>query len=65
MLPVIPVIALGALVTAGVVWRRRRDRADAEAPRDDMLRAGSTPEQSPEAAYRRAQGKSSWMRPSF
>jgi len=64
MFPLIPFVFLGGLVTAGVVWRRRRDREAADAPHDDLLRAGAEPDQSPEAASRRAEGKAAWMRPS-
>jgi hypothetical protein len=46
------------------VWRRRRDRDAAEAPRDDTLRAGEDSATSPETAARHAEGKAAWMRPS-
>ncbi|MFG6443984.1 hypothetical protein ACFXQA_01785 [Microbacterium sp. P07] len=60
----LPLLFLAGLVTAGVVWRRRKDRDAAEAPRDDTMRAGSEPVDSPESAARRAEGKAAWMRPS-
>jgi hypothetical protein len=60
----LPFLFLAAIITAGVVWRRRRDRDSADAPRDDTLRAGADPDQTPEGAARRAEGKAAWMRPS-
>jgi hypothetical protein len=60
----LPFLFLAGLVTAGIVWRRRRDRDAAAAPRDDTLRAGEDPATSPETAARHAEGKAAWMRPS-
>jgi|GEM_PF-6064025 hypothetical protein len=47
------------------MWRLRERRRARDAVRDDTLRAGTAPEQSPEAAALRAEGRSSWMRPTF
>lgn len=60
----LPLLFLVALISAGVVWRRRADRSAREAGRDDTLRAGADASQTPEAASRRAEGKAAWMRPS-
>ena len=58
-----PILFVGGLVTAGIVWRRQADRDRREAARDDTLRAGADPETSPESASRLAEGKAAWMRP--
>jgi hypothetical protein len=60
----LPLLCLGGLITVGVMWRRKRDRDAFEAGRDDTLRAGVDPTESPESAARRAEGKAAWMRPS-
>jgi hypothetical protein len=52
------IIALVAAV--GMLLRVRHKRA---ATRDDTMRAGSSGDLSSEAAARRAQGTTSWMRP--
>jgi hypothetical protein len=60
----LPFLFLTGLITAGIVWRRRRDRDSADAPRDEMLRAGEDAATTPESAARLAEGKAAWMRPS-
>jgi hypothetical protein len=50
-----------ALVAAVVVLLRVRKRRSAT--RDDTMRAGQSGDVTPDAAARRAQGSTSWMRP--
>ncbi|MCD1269643.1 hypothetical protein B5M43_012490 [Microbacterium sp. MEC084] len=56
---------LAAILGGAVMWRLRERRRARDAVRDDTLRAGTAPEQSREAAALRAEGRSSWMRPTF
>ncbi|WP_203136550.1 hypothetical protein [Microbacterium sp. JZ31] len=56
---------LAALGGGAVMWRLRERREQREAAHDDLRRAGEPSEQSPEGAALRAEGKASWMRPTF
>ncbi|PXA68273.1 hypothetical protein CTB96_16775 [Cryobacterium arcticum] len=53
------IVALSVTVIVLLRVRARR-RADSH---DDLRRAGASEDTSPEAAARRAQGSTSWMRP--
>ncbi|WP_309068002.1 hypothetical protein [Microbacterium sp.] len=56
---------LAALGGGAVMWRLRERREEREVARDDLRRAGEPSDLSPEAAALRAEGKASWMRPTF
>jgi hypothetical protein len=59
----LPLLFLAGIATAGIVWRRKKDRDAKAAARDDTLRAGEDAVATPESAARRAEGKAAWMRP--
>jgi hypothetical protein len=63
-IPILASILVATLVSVGIALRRSRARRDREAGRNDLLRAGTDPELTPEAAASRAEGKTAWMRPS-
>ena len=65
---IVVVSGLALLVALGggaVMWRLRERRDQREAAHDELRRAGEPSDLSPEAAALRAEGKASWMRPTF